>query len=146
MTGFVYTSALHRLTLGELVWDEIDARVLLLDSAGGYVPDRGHSVVAHLDPASTELTASNYGRRPIDGLALFAMGDRVQFSASAVSWTDLGQGDPTTHVQAAVIYQHDPDDQAALLVAYVDMGDAELTGTTAVLAWQNGAALEAVAP
>lgn len=143
MSNFTYTAALHRLTTGELVWDQADLRVLLLGE--GYTPDRGHEFVADL--GATELVASNYERKVLSGLAIVPMGDRVRLSASTVVWPDLGSGDsPMPEVGAAVIFEHDDDDELARLVCFIDSVAGPLTGDNATLAFAGGGVVDVVSP
>lgn len=142
MVSFMYTAALDRLVRGDLVWDSSDIRLLLLDDAGSYTPDRDDVFVADLAPSSNELDTTGYERKTLAGLDVQTSGGSVLLLASDVVWGPLGVDET---VQAAVVYEQVSDDSDSRLVAYLASGKS-LNGGGATWAFPAGRVIELTSP
>lgn len=122
MANVVYTAGLLRLV--QQGWSTQDVRALLL-AEDVYVPDAGHSTLADLDLATSELDTTNYERKTLASLVEAAGAGVVSLDAGDVTWTLLG-GASAVSVGAMVLYFH-VDGTAANDVPFLYIDNADAT-------------------
>lgn len=119
--------------MAETGFSSITFGLLLLDAAGGYVPDPDHDFITSGSPslATAELVTTNYVRKALTGPTITESdaNNRAEMVFSDVLFADLGPVLSGPTIQAGVIYADvGGTDATRWLVAYLDQVTATTNG------------------
>lgn len=137
MADTVYTAGI--LYLVQNGWAGADPRVLLIDDAGTYTPDKDHDQLSDLSLGSNELSTTNYARVALTTQTEAAdnVDNEVVLDADNVVFSALGPNTGGPAVGAAVVYFY-VDGTAAndIPFLYLDSGFPKQTnGEDFTLVW-----------
>ena len=123
ITTVFYTQGVARLTPSG--WDaRADDELLLIEYGTGWTFDEDHTSLTSLTLGTTELTATNYTRKPLVTGTPVWTGPRWSLPTSAVVWTSLGTAEG---IHAVIGYQAGATDAASVpLFAVYDPAPAAI--------------------
>lgn len=88
--SFLFDGVTSKMASALFDWSALDARVLLLDAAGG-APLASQTTVAAVLGTATEATGfANYARKTLASKSITSSGSTRIFTAASPKWTALG--------------------------------------------------------
>lgn len=125
MASFLFDTAIENIAKG-VDWTALDARFLLLDSAGG-APVATQATVSAVLGTCTEATGfTNYTRKALASEAVTGSGADWIWTATSPSWTALGSiGD---QLGGAVLFAQVTNDSDSWPIGFFEEADQELGG------------------
>lgn len=115
----IYNSFLKALGDGNVSFANDTIRVMAV--AETYTFDMDHRTLADVDPATHEVTGTNYARIDIAGKTSTQddLNDLAKFDGESISWTAI---DTNEKIKGLVVYRHVSDDTDGIPLLFVDSG------------------------